>query len=279
MANFIPGLIMGFREGLEAFLIVVILFRYLEKIKQLQYKRNIYMGAGLGIAFSLIVGLILYLISRSLGNAEQLAKLWESIASLIALILVTTFIVWMIKNGSNMVREVESKAQQNLSPTGILLISTIMIAREGTEIAIFTFAGNYGFVSILIGLILALIIAVLIYFSLLKVNIKTLFNITLIYLILQAGFLLGYGIHEGLSALKDLGYIASDNFLLAKAFNLQDTIFDHKNGIIGLPLFVLIGWYSRPEWIQFIAHLGYVIILLLYLYYQRKKIYKNEIRY
>lgn len=279
MANFIPGLIMGFREGLEAFLIVVILFRYLEKIKQLQYKRNIYMGAGLGIAFSLIVGLILYLISRSLGNAEQLAKLWESIASLIALILVTTFIVWMIKNGSNMVREVESKAQQNLSPTGILLISTIMIAREGTEIAIFTFAGNYGFVSILIGLILALIIAVLIYFSLLKVNIKTLFNITLIYLILQAGFLLGYGIHEGLSALKDLGYIASDNFLLAKAFNLQDTIFDHKNGIIGLPLFVLIGWYSRPEWIQFIAHLGYVIILLLYLYYQRKKIYKNKIRY
>lgn len=278
MANFVPGLIMGFREGLEAFLIVVILFRYLEKIKQLQFKRNIYMGVGIGIAFSLIVGLILFLISRSLGNTEQLAKLWESLASIIALILVTTFIVWMIKNGSNMVREIESKAQQNLSPTGILLISSIMIAREGTEIAIFTFAGNYSFISILLGLVLALIIAVLIYYSLLKVNLKTLFNITLIYLILQAGFLLGYGIHEGLSALKDLGYIASDNILLTKAFNLQNTIFDHKNGIIGLPLFVLIGWYSRPEWIQFIAHLGYVVILLVYLYYQRKNISMKEIR-
>ena len=272
MANFIPGLIMGFREGLEAFLIVVILFRYLEKIKQLQFKRYIYIGVGLGVIVSLIVGLILYLISRNLGTTEQLAKLWESVASLIALILVTTFIVWMIKNGSNMVNEVESKAQQNLSPTGILLISSIMIAREGTEIAIFTFAGNYSFLSILIGIILALIIAVLIYYSLLKVNLKTLFNITLIYLILQAGFLLGYAIHEGLSALKDLGYIASDNIILSKAFNLQNTIFDHQNGIIGLPLFVLIGWYSRPEWIQFIAHLSYVVILLLYLYYQRKKL-------
>jgi len=90
---------------------------------------------------------------------------------------------------------------------------------------------------------------------------------------LQAGFLLGYGIHEGLSALKDIGYLSKDSFIFVKAFDVSNTIFYHKEGIIGLPLYVLTGWYSKPEWVQFIAQYGYTFLMfILWLKQKRKKI-------
>jgi len=161
-------------------------------------------------------------------------------------------------------RHIERKAALNLSATGIFLISLVMIAREGVEVAIFTFAGKYTFVSIMIGILTALIFAVLIFYSLVKVNLTTIFTVTLVYLILQAGFLLGYGIHEGLSASKEIGIIENDNVLLKKAFDLSSTPFNHKQGIIGIPLYVSIGWYSKPEWIQFIAQYLYTLSLFVF---------------
>jgi high-affinity iron transporter len=103
------------------------------------------------------------------------------------------------------------------------------------------------------------------------INLKTIFNITLIYLILQAGFLLGYGIHEGLSAMTDIGYISKDNFLLIKAFNLSKTIFYHKEGLFGLPLYVLFGRHSEPEWMQFLTQYIYTIGIFVFWYLKTKK--------
>ena len=270
MNDFIPGLIMGFREGLEAFLIIVIILKFLDKTTRNELKKNVYQGVGVGVALSLFIGGILYLISNAIGNTDRLAKIWESSASLVALALVTTFIIWMIKHGSNMTKHVESKTADNLSKGGMILISAIMVAREGAEIAIFTFAGKYNLLSISIGIILSLVVAILIYFSLLNVSIKTIFNVTLLYLILQAGFLLGYGIHEGLSALTDIGYIAKDNMILTKLFDVSGTIFNHKEGVLGVPLYVLIGWYSKPEWVQFIAQYSYTAFILIFWYKVRK---------
>jgi len=81
---------------------------------------------------------------------------------------------------------------------------------------------------------------------------------------------LGYSVHEGLSAAKDLGIIASENAIFTKAFNLSETIFYHKEGLVGLPLYVTVGWYSKPEWIQFI--LQYILTFSLFGYWlQRNK--------
>jgi len=90
-----------------------------------------------------------------------------------------------------------------------------------------------------------------------KVNLRILFNITLAYLILQAGFLLGYGIHEGLSALGSMNLLSSESPLFIKAFDLSETIFYHKEGLLGLPMYVLFGWYSKPEILQFIMQYLY----------------------
>ncbi len=271
MDTFLPGIIMGFREGLEAFLIIAMILRYLSKINQPTYKKHVWQGVFIGVLLSLILGLGLIMISDTIVRTNRFAKIWESVASLIALLLITTFIVWMINHGRNMAVYIENQVAYNLSKWGIFLVSLMMISREGVEIAIFTFAGKYTFRSVSLGILGSLILTILIFYSLVKVDLKTIFNITLAYLILQAGFLLGYGIHEGLSAMKDIGYISKDNFILIKVFNLSKTIFYHKEGILGLPLYVLFGWHSEPEWIQFLTQYIYTTSMFIYWYFKKTK--------
>jgi len=146
-----------------------------------------------------------------------------------------------------------------------------MVAREGVEIVIFSFAGEYNPAAIFAGVAAALILTVLVYCSLVQVNLRTIFTITLFYLILQAGFLLGYGMHEALSALKEVGALAGTSPLLVKAFDLSGTLLDHKTGPVGLPLYVLLGWYSRPEILQFSAQYLYTGAMLCLWYCTRRR--------
>ena len=174
-----------------------------------------------------------------------------------------------------MVTSVENNVSKNLSAFGIASISFIMVAREGVEIAIFTFAGKYTFISIIIGIFCALLLTILIYFSMIKVNLKVVFNITLGYLILQAGFLLGYSIHEGLSALQSFNILPSESILFIKVFDLSKTIFYHKEGLIGLPLYIIFGWYSKPEILQFLTQYLYTLTLFYIWYRTIKKAVKQ----
>ena len=279
MNNLIPGIIMSFREGLEAFLIIVLIFKFLEKTDNKHLKRGVIYGFISGLVFSSITGFLLFFVGGQLKKMDEIGKLWESIASLIAVGLVTSFIVWMIKHGSEIKKYVEHKIAINLTKLGIFIVSFILITREGVEIAIFSFAGQYHYQSIIIGIIISLLLSLTIYFSLFKVRISLIFKITLLYLIIQAGYLLGYGLHEGLSVLKSFGYIASNNILLLKAFDLSKTILNHKEGLIGLPLNVLFGWYSKPEWIQFIIQYLFTIIFLYYwfIYATNSNLHKRKL--
>lgn len=263
MSHYLPGLIMGFREGLEAFLVVAIILRCLDKLGQQALRRYVVYGVAGGVTVSVLFGGTLTALEKWLGSAGIMTKVWESGASLVALCLVTTFIFWMIKHGRDMAGHVSATVGENLSPLGILLVALVMIAREGVEIAIFAFAGQYPVAPVFAGVAAALALTVLISLALVKVNLKVLFGVTLVYLIIQAGYLFGYGIHEGLSAMKDAGYIAKNSVLLTRAFDLSKTILDHKAGLAGLPLNVLLGWYSRPEWLQLIAQYGYTLLMML----------------
>lgn len=264
MNNLIPGIIMSFREGLEAFLILVLILKFIERTDNKHLNRIVIYGFISGVTFSLIIGFLLFFIGGQLKKMDEVGKLWESIASLIAVGLVTSFILWMIQHGSKIKKYVEYKTAINLTKFGIYIVSFILIAREGVEIAIFSFAGQYHYLSIIIGIFISLLISLSVYFSLVKVEIASIFKITLIYLIIQAGYLLGYGLHEGLSALKSLGFIKSNSILLIKVFDFSKTTLEHKEGLIGLPLNILFGWYSKPEWIQFITQYIFTILLLIY---------------
>ncbi len=264
-----PSFIMGFREGLEAFLLIAIVLKYIIKTDAPQLKINVLQGAAIGVIISIILGLLLNTFAQYLGGVSTLTKLWESGASFVALLLVSVFIVWMINHGSDMSGHIKSEVDKNISAKAIFWIALIIIAREGTEIAIFSFAGKYPFDAVSMGVVSALLVTVLIFYSILKVNLSLLFKITLAYLILQAGFLLGYSIHEGLSALKGYGMLSADYFVFDKAFNFSGSILSHKDGLLGIPLHVLFGWYSKPEWVQFIVQ--YLFTVSMFVYWSKKQ--------
>ncbi|MDG1869980.1 MAG: FTR1 family protein [Candidatus Thioglobus sp.] len=267
-----PSFIMGFREGLEAFLLIAITLKYITSIDQGHLKNKVIQGCVAGLIISVVLGLLLSLFAEYLGGVSSLTKLWESVASLVALLLVSFFIVWMIRHGTHMTQYIKDQVGQSVSANALFWISLIIIAREGTEIAIFSFAGKYPFEVVSMGIVSALILSILIFYSLVKINLSLLFKITLAYLILQAGFLLGYSIHEGFSAMKGYGMIMSDNYIFNKAFNFSNTVLSHKDGILGIPLHVLFGWYSKPEWIQFIVQYLFTFSMFSYWVWHNKKI-------
>ena len=276
MDQIIPSFIMGFREGLEAFLLIAIILKYISKVNQPDLKSKVLQGSIVGLIISLMLGMLLNAISTSLGGAESLTKVWESVASLIALVLVTMFIFWMIRHGRDIAKHVEGQVEKNLSAYGLFFISLVIVAREGTEIAIFSFAGKYPFSPVATGVLASFALTVLIFYSLVKINIGLLFKITLAYLILQAGYLLGYTFLEGFSALKEYEMISGENIIFAKAFDVSKTIFSHKDGIVGIPLHVVFGWYSKPEWIQFIIQYMYTILVFVFWFFDTRKLNLTE---
>lgn len=265
--EFFPGFIMGIREGLEAFIIIVIMLEYLNKTRRQNDKKYVVQGLGYGLGASIVFGLMLYGISNLIGAGNtNVAKLWEFGASFIALILITTFIVFMLKNKNNIVKDIKDKMSNSLSKKAIILLSAIMVAREGAEIVLFTMASvektSYS-LGALSGVLVSAGLVFLIYKSLIKVNLKTIFNITLIYLILQAGFMLGYSFHELFSYFKAESIIESGHWIYTKAFDLSSTFLNHKEQPIGIALYATVGWYSKPEIFQFVIQYVYSIALLL----------------
>jgi len=108
---------MGFREGLEAFLLIAITLKYITSINQGHLKNKVIQGSVAGLIISVILGLLLSQFAEYLGGVSSLTKLWESVASLVALLLVSVFIVWMIRHGSHMSQYIKDQVGQSVSQT------------------------------------------------------------------------------------------------------------------------------------------------------------------
>lgn len=272
--DFAPGFIMGIREGLEAFLIIAIMLEYLNKTNRKDNKVHVWIGLGLGILASLIIGFLLLGLSNILNaNSDNIGKLWEFVASFAALILITSFIVFMIKNKTSITQDIRNKIDVRVSKVGIILLAAVMVAREGAEVSLFAFSASDQATYIsgaITGIVVSAILAFLIYKSLIKVNLKTIFSVTLFYLILQAGFMLGYSIHELLSYLKAEDILSSSNIIYMKLFDASSTFLNHKEQPVGIAMYVLFGWYSKPEIIQFVTQYTYTGLLLWYFFKQKK---------
>ena len=77
MTQMIPAMIMGFREGLEAFLVIAVILRYLSTIGKTQLTAKVYQGGMAGIIGSCLLGLGLFMAANRLGGVDTLSKAWE----------------------------------------------------------------------------------------------------------------------------------------------------------------------------------------------------------
>ncbi|MBI3307639.1 MAG: FTR1 family protein [Candidatus Omnitrophica bacterium] len=187
------------REGVEAFLIVAIVFSYLRKTAQ----QNL-LGAVLwGIAASVLIsGLLGYFLWMTQGANQPL---WEGIFALATVILVGSLVIHMWKIGPQLKQSMEreltkataSKAYQ-ASYFGVLLFTILMISREGMEMMLLLFqvrdpqmiAGIFG------GVIAAALIAILWQQFGYLINLKHFFQITAVYFLLFMIQIAVQGFHE-----------------------------------------------------------------------------------
>lgn len=265
------------REAFEAMLLVGIIIMYLKRTGREQYVRNAYLGAGIATVSG---ALIAFIISLLYGGLEESTKvLFEGIAALTAVIVLTYMIYWMAIKGREIHKEVERKIEEKGTAMGIMVVSFIFVVREVFETVLFmtpyairdftatVFAG-------IAGIAVSFIITYAIFALGMHFPMRKFFYYTSILLILVAGGLLGYGVHELIEYGEEIGI--GLGFLEETAFklNIPATSPLHHKGAIGSIFAVLFGYTTKAEWGRVIAHVLYLLIafpLVFKAYSDRKK--------
>ncbi|WP_298216758.1 iron uptake transporter permease EfeU [Acidocella sp.] len=259
--------IIGLREGLEAALIVGIIAAFLKKNGR--PLAAMWMGVGLALLLSLLVGVGLDVLERALPQAEQEAM--ETIIGGIAVFFVTGMIVWMNQHARTMKRELEAQAAAALGHTGVLalaLMAFLAVMKEGFETAVFllaTFSAAQSAALAAWGAVLGILLAVAIgwgiYIGGVKINLSRFFRVTGFFLILVAAGL----VVSALRTAHEAGWlnIGQDRTLDLAWLVTPGTVRSALiTGVLGIP--------ADPRLAELCGWLAYFIPVTLYLYWPRR---------
>jgi high-affinity iron transporter len=252
----ISALLLTLREGTEMALIVGIVMAYLSQVKAHAAKRWAWAGVGAATAVSLgFLGILNALDKEFEGTTEQL---FEGTTMLLATAFLTWMILWMARNS----RSLKGELQRGISAAldrggahwGIFLLVFFAVVREGVELALLLFAapGAGKLVGTVIGLALAVGIAVLIYYFGRRIDLRTFFRVTSFFLVLFAAGLLSHAAHEFVEA-GPLEAIEGPVLWSTAAALPED------EGL-GAVLRSLFGYADTPHLIEVVTYLGYFVI-------------------
>ena len=274
-------LFLGFREGLEAVLVVVIILSYLKKTNQQHYNKYVYLGSILAIVASVIFAIIFTTLFG--GFTGTLEEIFEGLTFIISGIFIVTLVLWVSKEGPKMRQTLEKKVEHSIEKEKLLsitILSFVIIIREGIELVLLlTGATSIGsldasavIVGSLIGLGLSLIIGILIFFGVKTINLTVFFKVTNIILIIFAAGLITFGIHE----LIEAGIV---NPIIAEVWNIKHILpenFPDDNPttpewleITGSLLKALFGYNANPSLVEVIIYpilLSSIGLISLYLW-------------
>ncbi len=222
---FVSNALIGLREGLEAALVVVILLAFLKKTDRTWGSRYVWLGVGTAIALSVGIGAALTFGTRRLSFEAQ--ELIGGLASILAVGFVTAMVFWMKSAARTISGELKGRLDKalDLGPLAVVLVAFLGVGREGLETAIFFYAtaeaagaGNSVPLSgWLVGFAAAVLLGRLIYSGALKITLGAFFTWTGVALVLVAGGILSYGIHD----LQEAGLLPGLNAL---AFDVSGII-------------------------------------------------------
>jgi high-affinity iron transporter len=192
------------REGFEAALIVTIVLATLQKSGQLEtHRRTVWIGVAAAIAFSSVVGAILFAtVGEMEGTAEQA---YEAAAMLLAAVVVTWMVFWMQRQAATIGAHLRDQVSASLRVGGGVALASVAfigVAREGIETALFLFASSEDSGPVLAislavaGLVVAVGLGVLVYRGALRLDMRLFFTITGVLVIAFAAYLLFSGLHE-----------------------------------------------------------------------------------
>ncbi|MEO8829110.1 iron uptake transporter permease EfeU [Lapillicoccus sp.] len=261
----VSNALIGLREGLEAALVVVILVAFLVKTERRWALTYVWLGVAVAVALSVAIGALLTYGTGRLSFGQQ--ELIGGFASIIAVGFVTAMVFWMRTASRTISGELKGRLDKALDvgPWAIMLVAFLGVGREGLETAIFFYAtteaagqGNaqpmFGWV---IGLLAAVALGVLIYRGAVKINLMKFFRYTGLLLVVVAGGILAYGLHD----LQEAGFLPGLNNL---AFDVSGVI--PPDSWYGVLLKGIFNFSPNTTWLQAVAWVLYVgIVLTLFL--------------
>jgi high-affinity iron transporter len=263
----VPGLIIGLREGIEAALVIGIILAYLTKIGQKPLQRYVFIGAGVAFFASVLVAIAFAVF---VGRFEETAAgmLFEGLSAILAVVVLTSMILWMMKAAKDIRRHVEHRIDllvDRRHVMGLATLAFIAVFREGVETVLFM-TGLAGFVTpadsatgVGIGLIAAAFVGVGIYGASWKINLRRFFQVTGVFLIIIAAGLFSFGVHE----LQDAGVLP---WLSDKVYDVSAVFRDDESNPAGFLLRGLVGYNDNPSWLEAVAYLSYwAFTVLVYL--------------
>ena len=257
----LAGFVLALREGLEAALIIGLLLGTLKKLEQPEYKHLVWSGAGLALFISGIVGYLLNLLgARFEGRAEAI---FEGITLFLAAGILTWVILWMrreshVKN-EKLTADVK-EAVSNQSKFALFSLSFLAVIREGIELAFFLVAVSVdtdrtGVLSGAgLGLAAVVVVAVLLFRSLIRLNISRFFQVSSIILVLFAAGMVAHGVHE----FNEVGLIPP---VIKHLWDINH-ILDEKSAV-GEILKALIGYNGNPSFTEVISYILYFVLVAI----------------
>jgi high-affinity iron transporter len=199
LANFLIGL----REGLEAALVVGILVAYLVKSGRRELLGALWAGVAIAAAASLGLGALLTFGPQGLSFEAQEAI--GGTLSILAVGLVTWMIFWMARTARHMRSDLHHRLDgaAEAGRVAVVVMAMLAVGREGLETALFLWAGIQAagtaqrpVVGAALGLGTAIVLGYLVYRGAVRLNLRVFFSWTGVFLVLVAGGVLAYGVHD-----------------------------------------------------------------------------------
>lgn len=255
-SRMIATFVLFLREGLEASLIVSILFAALRQLGQMEKARAVWFGVGLAALASLIGGLTLYItIHNYVGSTFQ--TVFETVTYLVAVVLLTTMTFWMQKHSRSLKKEIVAKASVAGSGLALGLLAFTTVGREGLETAIFTLAfafqgnGLWLLLGALLGLLASVVLCIFIYRLGYKLDYRVFFRVMGIVLLIFAAGLLG----DAIQNMQELGWLS-----LGTTPMWNTAHFLAEDSTLGDILHTFIGYAESPTVLQGLLYAIYLVI-------------------
>jgi high-affinity iron transporter len=257
---FLGTFLIGLREGLEATLIVSIVAAFLKRNGHAL--RPMFIGVALAVAISVGVGVGLDLLSASLPQVQQ--EMLETVIGAVAVVFVTTMIIWMNQHAFQLKGELEREAQRAMtsgSSFALVAMAFLAVLKEGFETAVFLLAavqasggsGAFGLFGAFTGILCAVGIGVAIYSGGVRLNIGRFFRISGVFLVLIAAGLV-------LSTLRTAHEAGWVNIGQQQVLDLSSWI--PRNSVRGAIVTGMFGIPTDPRLIEVLGWLLYAIPVL-----------------